>query len=312
MQDRIMPILRINAVGSSARLVRNGHADMPLGDTIAGNLGGAPVLIMLHGYRYSPSRPRLCPHNYILQDSSHESWPHQMGYGEGTPDQGLCIAFGWEAGGTIWRAHREASRSALALASLIRQLSAIGAGPVNIMAHSLGVRVALAALTHLSPGMIGRMILMTGAELRSTAEAALMTAAGRSAQVLNVISRENDVFDFLYEWLLVPHRLGARTMGAGLDLPHCVTAQIDNPDHLTGLKFLGFPISIATRRICHWSSYTRPGLFPLYREFLASSGALDLADLRISLPVTLMQRWSRFLQRPLQPMPMPVQPMAVQ
>ena len=302
-----MPILRINAVGSCAQLVGTDHADQPFADTIAGNLGGAPVLIMLHGYRYSPSQPRLSPHNYILQDSPHESWPHQMGYGEGTPDQGLCIAFGWEAGGTIWRAHREASRSAHALASLIRQLSARGAGPVNIMAHSLGARVALGALSHLSPGMIGRMILMTGAELRSTAEAALMTAAGLGAQVLNVISRENDVFDFLYEWLVVPHRLGARSLGAGLALPHCVTAQIDNPDHLSGLKLLGFPIPIATRRICHWSSYTRPGLFPLYREFLSGSGKIDLADLRQSLPVTVSQRWSRLLQHPLQPIPIAVQ-----
>ena len=302
-----MPILRINAVGSCAQLVRTDGADQPFADAIAGNLAGAPVLIMLHGYRYSPSQPRLSPHNYILQDSPHESWPHQMGYGEGTPDQGLCIAFGWEAGGTIWRAHREASRSAHALANLIRQLSAHGAGPVNIMAHSLGARVALGALSHLSPGMIGRMILMTGAELRSIAEAALMTAAGLGAQVLNVISRENDVFDFLYEWLLVPHRLGARSLGAGLALPHCVTAQIDNPDHLSGLKLLGFPIPIATRRICHWSSYTRPGLFPLYREFLGGSGKIDLADLRQSLPVTVTQRWSRFLQHPLQPIPIAVQ-----
>ena len=306
-----MPILRINVVGARKLVVDTDLPEVALGRAIAGNVDGASVLIMLHGYRYSPSQPRLSPHNFILQDSPNDSWPHEMGYGEGTPDQGLCIAFGWEAGGTIWHANREAGRSGLALADLIKQLSALGAGPVNIMAHSLGARVALAALSHLSPGMIGRMILMTGAELRSTAEAALMTAAGRSVQVLNVISRENDIFDFLYEWLLVPHRLGARALGAGLTLPHCVTAQIDNPDHLTGLRFLGFPIPITTRRICHWSSYTRPGLFPLYRKFLASSGAIDLADLRISLPVTLMQRWSRFLQRPLQPMPIPVQPMTV-
>ena len=98
-----------------------------------------------------------------------------MGYGLGTPDQGLCIAFGWEAGGTIWRAYREAGRAGLALATFIQQLATVGAGPVNIMAHSLGARVASAALPHLTPGMIGRMILMTGAELRSTAEAALIT-----------------------------------------------------------------------------------------------------------------------------------------
>lgn len=306
-----MPVLRINANGCIPRLVPN-HAGLSLAKTLSPHLNGAPVLIMLHGFRYSLTKPGHSAHDFIFHDADCDSWTHSMGYGEGTPDQGLCIAFGWEASGTIWRAHREAGRAGLALASLIKELTALGAGSVNIMAHSLGARVAIAALNHLSPGMIGRMILMTGAELRSTAEAALMTAAGRSTQVLNVISRENDIFDFLYGWLLVPLRLGARTMGAGLALPHCVTAQIDNPDHLIGLRFLGFAIPIATRRICHWSSYTRPGLFPLYRKFLASSGALDLADLRVSLPVTLMQRWSRFMQRPLQPMPMAVQSMTVQ
>ncbi len=310
-QGQKMPVLRINADGCIPRLVQN-HAGMPLLNTLKPYLNGTPVLIMLHGFRYSPSRPGQSPHDFIFHDADCDSWTQSMGYGQDAPDQGLCIAFGWEASGTIWRAHREAGRAGLALASLIKDLTALGAGSVNIIAHSLGARVALAALKHLSPGMIGRMILMTGAELRSTAEAALMTAAGRSTQVLNVISRENDIFDFLFEWLLVPHRLGARTMGAGLALPHCVTAQIDNPDHLTGLRFLGFAIPIATRRICHWSSYKRPGLFPLYRKFLASSGALDLADLQVSLPVTLMQRWSRFMQRPLQPMPIAVQPMTLQ
>ena len=302
-----MPILRINAVGCQMQCVRPDGTSMPLSDAVGQDLGGAPVLIMLHGFRYSPSRPHASPHNYILQDRHSESWPHQMGYGEGTPDLGLCVAFGWEAGGTIWRAHREASRSGLALASLIQGLSERGAGPINIMAHSLGARVALACLPHLAPGMIDRMILMTGAELKSTAETALMTPAGRRTKVLNVVSRENDLFDFLYEWLLVPHRRGARTMAAGLALPHCVTAQIDNPKHLSGLQSLGFPVAFATRRVCHWSSYTRLGLFAVYRKFLATTDALDFTDLRLSLPNTLSQRWSHKRQHPVQPDPIAVQ-----
>ena len=302
-----MPILHVNARGASPHLASGGLGQKALSDAVKASIGAAPVLIMLHGYRYSPSKPHLDPHNFILQDGHADGWPQQMGYGAAMPDPGLCVAFGWEAGGTIWRAHSEARRAGLALATLIQQLSHLGAGPVNIMAHSLGARVALGALPDLAAGMIDRMILMTGAELRSTAEAALMTPAGISAQVLNVISRENDIFDFLYEWLLVPHRPGARTLGAGLALPHCVTAQIDNQDHLAGLRRLGFPIPTATRRVCHWSSYTRPGLFPLYRQFFAASDALDLADLRAVLPITLSQRWSRLMPRPLQPAPFAVQ-----
>lgn len=302
-----MPILRVNANGCTPELGRTDRASMCLSDALKANLGGGPVLIMLHGYRYSPSQPSLDPHNFILQNSHKNGWPQQMGYSPDSPHQGLCIAFGWEAGGTIWRAYREASRAGLALASLIKQIATLGAGPVNIMAHSLGVRVALASLPHLAPGMIGRMILLTGAELRTTAEAALITPAGQSAQVLNIISRENDIFDFLYEWLLAPHHFGARTMGAGISLPNCVTAQIDDADHLTALRCLGFPVPVASKRVCHWSSYTRPGLFPLYRGFLSASNPLDLADLRARLPITLTPRWSRLRSRPLRPAPFAVQ-----
>lgn len=308
-----MPILRINAIGCIPQLAVANLEVIPLADAVKPYLTGTPVLIMLHGYRYSPSQPHNNPHTQILQGGQDhpqtrlQSWPRRMGYGPGTPDRGLCIAFGWEAGGTIWRANREAGRAGLALATLIRQLASLGAGPINIIAHSLGARVALAALPGLDAGTIGRMILLTGAELRSTAEAALLSPAGRSANVLNVISRENDIFDFMYEWLLAPHRLGARALGAGLASPRCVTAQIDHPDHLTGLRGLGFAIPPATSRMCHWSSYLRTGLFPLYRAFLDPDHSLDLADLRGALPITLTRRWSRLLAPPLPRAPFAVQ-----
>jgi pimeloyl-ACP methyl ester carboxylesterase len=308
-----MPILRINAMGCIPRLAEPDIDTMSLSDALKPHIGGAPVLIMLHGFRYSPSRPHSNPHDQILKSGQDhpqtrlQSWPRRMGYGPGTTDRGLCIAFGWEAGGTIWRANREAARAGLALAALIAQLASLGAGPVNIIAHSLGARVALAALPQLNSGTIGRMILLTGAELRSTAETALMCPAGRTAKVLNVISRENDIFDFMYEWLLAPHRYGARALGAGLALPQCVTAQIDHPDHLTGLRLLGFAIPPATNRMCHWSSYLRSGLFPLYRAFLDPDHGLDLADLHRALPTALTPRWSRFLGPPLPPAPFAVQ-----
>jgi pimeloyl-ACP methyl ester carboxylesterase len=307
-----MPILRVNAIAGLPELAE------PLPGGPAGlrqlkdRIGSGPVLIMLHGFGYSPSLAGRSPHDHILKSGADhplhraQSWPRRMGYGPGTPDRGLCIAFGWEAGGSIWRAHREAGRAGTALARLIAEISALGAGPVNIMAHSLGARVALAALHHLAPGDVGRIILLTGAELRSTAEAALHTPAGRRAEVLNIISRENDLFDFLYEWLLAPHRPGARALGAGLALPRCVTAQIDHPAHLAGLAALGFPTAAATQRMCHWSTYLRPGLFALYRAYLGSDATLSLADLRAALPAPLTRRWSRLLAAP------PPRPFALQ
>ncbi len=308
-----MPILRINATGYIPQLAGPDSSNAPLSDALKPHLNGTPVLIMLHGYSYSPSRPNCNPHDQILKSGQDhpqtrlQSWPRRMGYGPGTPDRGLCIAFGWEAGGTIWRANREAGRAGLALANLVEQLADHGAGAVNIMAHSLGARVALAALPNIRPGLVDRMILLTGAELRSRAEAALMCPAGRLTKVLNVISRENDIFDFIYEWLLAPHRYGARALGAGLALPQCVTAQIDHPDHLAGLRDLGFAIGPAMHRMCHWSSYLRPGLFGLYRAFLDPATSLDLAHLRDALPAPLTPRWSRIFA-----LPTPAAPLALQ
>ncbi|MEO0343953.1 MAG: hypothetical protein AAF198_11015 [Pseudomonadota bacterium] len=59
---------------------------------------------------------------------------------------------------------------------------------------------------------------------------------------------------------------------------------IDLPLHdaeaLTLLRRSGFRISTALRPICHWSGYTRPGVFSVYRDFLRSTGKLPLKDLR--------------------------------
>ncbi|NUB43905.1 hypothetical protein GEU84_005900 [Fertoebacter nigrum] len=261
---------------------------------------GAPVLILLHGYRYSPSRDHSDPHRLILSDRSARrapSWPRRMGFGRG--QDGLCIAFGWEAGGTLWQAYAEAGRAGLALAALIRRIRALHDGPVNILGHSLGARVALAALPGLAPGDVARMVLMAGAEFRHLARAALETPAGRAADVLNVTSRENDIYDFLFERLLAPLAPRARALGAGLDLPRCVTVQIDAADHRAALHGLGFRIAPASQRMCHWSAYLRPGLFPLYRAFLLAPGRLPLPLLRATLPGTQAPRWSRLLARPL-------------
>lgn len=308
-----MPILRVNAMAGVPHLADVDGGRLAGCDTLMQGMGRAPVLIMLHGFGYSPNKEQRSPHDHILKGGEDhplhraQGWPRRMGYGEGTPDQGVCIAFGWEAGGSIWRAHREATRAGAALAALIRDLSDLGAGPVNIMAHSLGARVALAALRHLGPGDVGRMILLTGAELRSTAEAALQSPAGREAEVLNIISRENDVFDFIYEWLLAPHRIGARALGAGLVSPRSVTVQIDHPAHLAGLAALGFPTAPTARRMCHWSAYLRPGLFSLYRAYLGPSADLTLADLRTALIGPPTRRWSRLLSPPGMQAPFAVQ-----
>ena len=82
-----MPILRVNAIGSIPTLADPRPKHPPLHDALKCHIGSGPVLIMLHGYRYSPSKHHLNPHEYILKNATDlaqgqgQNWPHQMGYG---------------------------------------------------------------------------------------------------------------------------------------------------------------------------------------------------------------------------------------
>jgi hypothetical protein len=155
---------------------------------------------------------------------------------------------------------------------------------VQVLAHSLGARVALAALPSLEPGAIGRAVLLAAAETRGRAARWLDCPAGRAAEIVNVTSRENALFDGLLEWLVAPHCWGERALGRGFGArsPRWVDLAIDDDRVRAALAALGYAIPAADRRVCHWSVYLRPGLFDVYRAIL--SGALPLTRLRAALP----------------------------
>ncbi|HMO07846.1 MAG TPA: alpha/beta hydrolase [Paracoccaceae bacterium] len=254
---------------------------------------GAPVTVLVHGYRYAPGRAGHDPHATLFAAGA---WPRRLGFRAAA--QGLCLGFGWQANGSLRQAHAEAGRAAVALAALVRRLRERGAGPVGFLAHSLGSRVVLSALPLLEAGDAGRIVLLSGAEFCGPATAALTTQAGRAAEVLNVTSRENDPFDWAVEWL-VGRGADDRgpALGAGLSLPNAVTLQIDGAGHREGLRRLGYPVAGPARLVCHWSTYTRPGLFPLYRAFLHRPAQLPLGLLRAALPEACAPRWSRLVPR---------------
>ena len=295
-QGDAMTVIAVNAEGPLP------VAAAPLRAIIDNLTPGAPVTIMLHGYRFSPASPATDPHISIYapvprrRDGRTLSWSRRLGL-VGTR---LGIGFGWRADGTLWRAQAEAAQAGLALARLIARLRDAGAGPVGLIGHSLGGRVALSALAHLDPGDVGRIVLLSAAEFRGPAQQALATPAGRAAHVLNVTSRENDLYDKAFELLVGgPHGPDGCALGAGLDAPNAVTVQIDDPRHRDGLRALGYPTAAPVRRICHWSAYMRPGLFPLYRAFLHRPDTLTLPMLRAVLPADTAPRWSRLFTRPL-------------
>lgn len=298
-----MPVIRINAIGTAPALHRGNAGWAATLDRQDNGLG--PVVVMIHGYKYRPDDPRHCPHRHILSLQPDDlpyrspSWPRQMGFAAGHADEGLCIAFGWQARGPLWVARRRAIEAGQALAQVLAHLSARHPGrPVHMMAHSMGIELCMEALHHLPAGTVSRIIAMTGASYRARVSAALDTAAGRGAELINVTSRENDLFEAMYEWIIAPPVRGDRAIGLTVDAPNAVTLQIDCPETLTHLQRIGLPLGRAERRVCHWSAYTRPGILRLYHGLLRQPQAYPLDLLRRGLPDAPAPRWSRLLALP--------------
>ncbi|WBU60741.1 alpha/beta fold hydrolase [Paracoccus albus] len=264
----------------------------------------APIIVMIHGYRYCPFRPEHDPHRHILGLDPHlpgarrlRSWPRALGF-TADGDEGLGIAFGWSARGSLASAYRKAGHVGAELGRLIAEISQRAGRPVHLIGHSLGARVALQAVAATQPGSVGRLILMSAAELQPEAETAMDSPAGHKAEVINVTSRENDPFDLGLELLVA--RARSRALGLGLSAPrrNWLDLQIDGAEMRAGLAALGFDIGDEASRACHWSPYLREGLFDFYRVALAQPWALPLPLLRAHLPTGQSRRWSRLLQPP--------------
>ena len=299
-----MPLIHVNAGPDGPELHDRQCAlrdDLP-----ALLLGDGPVIVMVHGFKYAPHHVSECPHQQIFAlDPTRDcfkvvSWPRGLGFGRGAADEGLGVGFGWHARGTLRQAYAEAARAGERLAQLIAMIRQIAPHrPVHAVAHSLGARVVLQALPHLPAGAVGRLVLLAGAEFGGRAAEALDTPAGRCAEVINVTSRENDLFDFLLECLIPPPARGNRSLGLALPSgANVLNLQMDHPDTLTALRGAGFEIGAPVTRICHWSPYTRPGVLALYDRLLRDAAQMPLATLRRALPERPTPRWSRLVPRP--------------
>lgn len=286
-----MPLLRINATSQGLKLHDRGQA-APVDLTDLGPHRG-PAIIMLHGHKYAPNHVHHCPHESLFSRGP-GSWPDALGFGADDPQDGLCVAFGWYARKPLREAHRHARDQALGLASLIRALRQNAPErPVHLIAHSLGSETALSVLPHLPAHAVARIILLTGASFARHAAAMLSTPAGRTAEIFNVTSRENDLFDLGIE-RIIPDTPGTETViGRGIEAANAVTLQLDCPETLEAINSLGFAVAGPERRVCHWSSYTRPGVMSFYAELLRAPARLPMAQLQALLPQSQTPRWSR-------------------
>lgn len=248
------------------------------------------VTVMVHGYRFCPfGDPAHSPHNHILSFRPAPdcwkavSWPRHLGIGQRGR---LGVALGWSAQNTLMTAYDRAEQTGEALARIADIVADARPGlPVNVVAHSLGARVALSALPKLRAGRLSRMILMSGAEYRRRAQEALDSPAGRAARIVNVTSRENLPFDVAFRTLIRPPAWSDLPLASGMGgrRSNWLDLRIDCPAHAERLARCGFRLRPPSTRFCHWSGYMRPGVFPLYRALLEDPGETLFATLHRTL-----------------------------
>lgn len=278
---------------------------------------GAPVVILIHGYRFSPEAAPHDPHWLLYGAAPPErrsraapcaDWPAELGFARVDPSAGLCIGFAWDARAGhlasllsegrngFARVYDRAAEAGGRLGDLIAALHA--ARPdlrFDLFAHSLGARVALTALS--APG-VGRAILLGAAEHASVARAAMPDPRPGGPEVYNVISRQNDLFDALFE-RFAPRPEGAPRgalgrRGLGVRRPDWIDLQLDSPATESWLADRGAPLGAAGAPICHWSFYLRPRAMELYRSILRDRAAWSAEALRANgLPERLCPRWAR-------------------
>jgi hypothetical protein len=273
-----------------------------------------PVVVMVHGYKFHPGIPHADPHRslYAFRPTEHRrirSWPVGLGIAEDAGETGLGIGFAWPARAphlaTLLARRRtgfaevydRAGEQGARLAELIALVQRLAGRPVDVMAHSLGARVALAALPYLDRAP-GRMILLGAAEFGTRALEHLAAVRGTPPHIYNVTSRANDLYDAAFEAFAPRRGWGERAIGAGLgaELPNWLDLQLDRAEVTAWINARGVPLTRAEARLCHWSFYTRGGAFAVYQAILRRRAGWDIASLRAAPPLAAQEpRWSRLV-----------------
>ncbi len=286
---------------------------------LAGTGPDAPIVVLIHGYKFHPDRPDADPHRSLFSlqpeggDWRIRSWPEGLGFAEDAGQSGLCVGFAWPASAPhlasllatgrngFARVYDRAGAYGIRLAELVALLQRLAPGrPVDVLAHSLGARVALAALPHLTQAP-GRMVLLGAAEFGAEARGFLAAArAPRPTQVYNVTSRANDLYDLMLERFAPRRHRGDRAIGAGLGVPHAawLDLQLDRPEVTAWINAQGIPLTAPDARLCHWSFYTREGALAVYQAILRRRPGWDIAGLRGAACFGAQEpRWSRLIPR---------------
>ncbi|MEO0821520.1 MAG: hypothetical protein AAF074_13965 [Pseudomonadota bacterium] len=334
-----MAVLRVNATRDGALFVPGsaGAWQGALDDALRALPAGAAVCVLVHGYRFSwrahrGGRAHHCPQSRLYNTETvapgagrrpcRAAWPRALGFGEA--EAGLCIAFGWDGRRDPLRAlgfsgrnafslvYEAAAQAGSALALILDRIAERRPDvTVDFLTHSLGARVALAAMGARPAARLGRAVLLGAADYAGVAERVLeaQDRAGGSTVVYHVLSRANDLYDGLFRLFAPrPERAGDRTLGeAGLleALPapararharRWIDLQLDQERLARLLASRGIILARAAERITHWHFYADEGAMAAWRAILERAPGWEIADLRLrGLGAGTDPRWSRLL-----------------
>jgi hypothetical protein len=314
-----MAYFGITATETGLQAANRDDLAVGLARLLARRASGAPVVVLVHGYRFDPGQAAADPHRSLFAfrppsaDRRVRSWPAGLGIADDDGESGLAIGFAWPAAVSHLAALVRHRRTGFAVA--YQRAGALGAGlaaliglirslapsvPVDVLAHSLGARVALAALPHLDCAP-ARMILLGAAEIDARAHEALeMMRVPVPPQIYNVTARANDVYDLAFECFAPRRSWGERAVGAGLrnPPPYWVDVQLDRADVTRWINGQGIPLTPSRARLCHWSFYTRDGAMAVYQAILRDRSGWDVASLRQRACFQVQEpRWSRLVPR---------------
>jgi len=294
-----------------------------LGRRLARLPRAAPVTILIHGYKFDPGSPERNPHTSLFSFAPQapcwkiRSWPTGLGYADDRGETGLAIGFGWPAAAGHVASLMSTGRTGfatvydragdygIALAEVLSLIRRLDPGrTVDVLAHSLGARVALSALRH-GDAAPARMVLLGAAEFDAQVHEALRAMrAPAPPRIYNVTARANDIYDAMFETFAPRRAWSDRAIGLGLgaNLPFWLDLQIDRSEVTQWINERGIPLTAAEARFCHWSFYIRRGAFELYRAILRRRPGWDIASLRRAPCFAAQEpRWSRV--RPLLTVP---------
>ena len=186
-----------------------------------------------------------------------------------------------------WAFNRLAPAAAVGLTSKFAALHVATGQPVDAVCHSLGSKPLRMALGVLPAGVVGRVLVLDGAEIQRDA-----APLGRAEYVLNAVVHEDLVLrdlGSLFNMEALSPCIGQA--GLGFTIPTAVDVSLDSPTvqqkaaargwalsgTMPGPPLSGDLLADLRRRGDHWASYLDQGNWPLYRAFFDGFDPRQLA-----------------------------------